>query len=195
MRKMFVMGMAVLCICSLAFAGDEAKAVKADANKWAVEQPMKSTPLNNVTKMDMEGKRTAMCCCGAEFTVTANAPTVDDAGTSYYMCGEGCREVYMKWSKPEQEKAHATWRTKYDQVQLVTNAWMAGEKKMAKCGCGAEFTVTESAPVLMENGMKMYCCGAGCHEQFMKMSATDRMNVETAMLKGETKEMKADKNN
>ena len=197
MRRLWISILAALCICSMAFAGDEAKATaKMPANKWAVEQPMKAMPLNNVVKMDMEGKRTALCCCGAEFTVTATAPTVEDAGTTYYMCGDGCREMYMKSSKEEQTKTHADWRVKYDQVSLATNTWMADDKKMAKCGCGAEFTVTETSPIVMENGMKSYCCGAGCHEHFMKMSANDRMSAELGMLKGDVKaEMKAERKN
>lgn len=182
MRKLFVMTMAALCICSMAFAGDEAKATKMQANKWAVEQPMKAMPLNNVIKMDADGKRTALCCCGAEFTVTSNAPTVERPPTTFYMCGEGCKEMTLKASKEEEAKTMAAWNAKYSTYTLASNT-----KTWAKCGCGKEFDVTPTSLVVSENGMKIYCCSEACHTAFKLKSADDRQSAQLSALKSSMK--------
>lgn len=41
-------------------------------------------------------------------------------------------------------------------------------KQTALCGCGMEFEVTASTPVVDANGMTFYCCGPGCHEHVAK---------------------------
>lgn len=161
--------------CMAAFA-----VVAKDAPKS--ESAHKHIPLNNVVKMDQAGKRTALCCCGYEFTVTDNAPVFARGGTNFYMCGEGCKEVAAKESQEESEKTYAAWEKKYSAATLWNNLMTRDGKQMAKCGCGAEFTVKETTPVVLENGMKMYCCGDGCHEHFLKMAEAERLQAEQKFL-------------
>lgn len=171
MRRILVMLMGCALI-SAAVAKDMPKS----------ESSHKQIPLNNVVKTDKDGKQTALCCCGHEFTVTETAPTYTRGGTTFYMCGEGCREAVMKESQAESEKTYAEWETKYSAATLWSNVITRDGKPMAKCGCGAEFTVKETTPVVLENGMKLYCCGDGCHEHFLKMSSTERLQAERKLM-------------
>jgi hypothetical protein len=138
-----------------------------------------TAPLNNVVRVAADGKRTALCCCGHEFAVTDKSPTMSHDGTSFFMCGEACKAAALAATPQEAAKTMAEWRAKFDKAPLATNAVSAGGKTTAVCGCGAAFTVTDRSPVIVENGVKLYCCGDACHEHLLKMSAGDRMALET----------------
>jgi hypothetical protein len=178
MRKIMMSLLAVAALCSLALAEEgTATAVHKSAHK------MVNKSLNNVVKMNADGKREALCCCGAEFTVTDNAPTMDHDGTLFYMCGEGCKQMALKATKAETAKTMADWRKKYKTYKLADNTFQKDGKTWAKCGCGKEFEVTADSPRVTENGETNYCCSKECHDSFAALSDKDRLTKEVAMLK------------
>ena len=136
-------------------------------------------PLNNVVRVGADGKRTALCCCGHEFAVSDKSPTMPHDGTSFYMCGEACKAAAVAATPQETAKTMTAWRAKFDKAPFATNAVSAGGKMTAVCGCGEVFAVTDQSPVIVENGVKLYCCGEACHEHLLKMSASERMALET----------------
>jgi len=138
-----------------------------------------STPLNNVVRVADDGKRTALCCCGHEFTVTDKSPTMSHDGTTFFMCGDACKAAAVAATPQESAKTLADWRAKFDQEPLPTNAVAKGGRTTAVCGCGKVFTVTEQSPVIVENGARLYCCGEACHEHLLKLPAAERMALET----------------
>ena len=138
-----------------------------------------SVPLNNVVRVGADGKRTALCCCGHEFAVSDKSPTMSHDGTSFYMCGEACKAAAVAATPQETAKTMAGWRAKFDQTSFATNAVATGGKTTAVCSCGGVFAVTDQSPVIVENGVKLYCCGEACHEHLLKMSASERMALET----------------
>jgi hypothetical protein len=138
-----------------------------------------SAPLNNVVRIGADGKRTALCCCGHEFTVSDKSPSLTHDGTSFAMCGEACKEAASAASPKETAMTMAAWRAKFDKTPFATNAVSAGGKTTAFCGCGEVFAVTDRSPVIVENGVKLYCCGEACHEHLLKMSASERLALET----------------
>ena len=138
-----------------------------------------SVPLNNVVRVGADGKRTALCCCGHEFAVSDKSPTMLHDGTSFYMCGEACKAAAGAATPQETAKTMTAWRAKFDQTSFATNAVSTGGKTTAVCGCGEVFAVTDQSPVIVENGVKLYCCGEACHEHLLKMSASERMALET----------------
>ena len=182
MRWILVAVMACLMACGAANAGDK-QAVKTGDASGVVAVTHVHKPLNNVVKMDAAGKRTALCCCGYEFTVTDNAPTLDHDGILFYMCGEGCKEMAMKATPDESAKTMEAWWKKYDGVKLADNTYAKDGKTMATCACGANFTVTDKTPYLAENGLKLYLCGEGCAEHFRAMTATERLTPERKFVK------------
>ncbi len=177
MRKsMFIMA-SLMAMSTIAFA--------AGAMKSGTKAAMQSaaTPLNNVVKMDADGHRKALCCCRAEFTVTDNAPTMDHAGTTFYMCGEGCKEMAMKATREQTAVMIADWHEKYATYPVPTNTFVSDGKLWAKCGCGKEFELKDQSLAIIENGHASYCCSEACHEGFMKLSAAERLQKEMAILK------------
>jgi hypothetical protein len=179
---MSLLAVAVLCCWSFAHDGQGAEATTASMEKPAATSMMQ--PMNNVVKMEKDGKRTALCCCGHEFTVTENAPSMEHSGTLFYMCGEGCKEVAMKATAEENAKTMAAWHEKYDVMTLMSNTHEKDGKQMATCACGAEFTVSETSPRITENGVTMYLCGEGCKEMFTKKTADERMGAEMKVVSG-----------
>ncbi len=138
-----------------------------------------SAPLNNVTKVGPDGKRTALCRCGHEFAVSEKSPSMSHDGTTFFMCGEACRAAATAATPQEAAKTMAEWHAKFEKTPLATNAVAKGGRTTAVCGCGAVFPVTDQSPVIVENGMKLYCCGEACHEKLLKMSAGERLTLET----------------
>jgi len=180
MRRISIVIFGVVALYGLCIGSDK-PAVATGETAVKSHQHM---PLNNVVKMDAEGKRTALCCCGYEFTVTPTAPTMDHEGTSFYMCGEGCKEMAMKATPEENAKTMAAWHEKYDALSMADNTHMKDGARMATCVCGAEFAVTENTPIVTENGVTMYLCGEGCAEHFSAMSADERLTPEKKVAAG-----------
>ncbi len=190
MRRTLTVALMLACICSIALAGDDYK-TSATPTKTpaAAEMKMNAMPMNNVMMMTADGKRMAMCGCGKEFEVTDKS-MVMKGSPAMYCCSPECHEHAMKMSKEEMEKGMAEWSTKFMAVEMPSNMKMAGEKKMATCGCGTEFEVTDKSPMIWENGVKMYCCTDKCHEMMLGMSEADRMSAEMKLLKPMVKETK-----
>lgn len=185
MRKILSSLLAVVCACSLAFCA-EAPAKKAEKTPVIAEMAMmKSMPMNNVCMMSADGKRTAMCGCGKEFAVDAKSPMMNDGGMTMYCCSQECHDHAMKMTGEEKAKGMETWAAAFMKKAetMPTNTTMKGEKKMAMCGCGTEFAVTDKSPMMCENGVHMYCCSEKCHEMMSKMSAEDRMSAQMKIIK------------
>jgi hypothetical protein len=177
MRKFMFILTGIAAIGTLAFAAGSSK-----TSKTAFPAPV--APLNNVVKMDAAGHRTALCCCGAVFTVRDDSPTMDHGATTFYMCSEGCKEAALN-STPEQTAVTmANWHEKYATYALPTNTFERDGKLWARCGCGKEFQPTADTPVIIENGYASYCCSEACHQAFMSLSAADRLAKEMAELNG-----------
>ena len=176
MRKSMFILIGLAAICTFAFAAGGAKTGIKAANQSA------ATPLNNVVKMDADGHRTALCCCRAEFTVTDKAPIMDHAGTTFYMCGEGCKEMAMKATPEQTAVTMADWHEKYATFALPTNTFVKDGRLWAKCACGKEFELTDQSLAVIENGHASYCCSKACHEGFVKLSAAERLQREMAIL-------------
>lgn len=136
-------------------------------------------PLNNVVRVAADGQRTALCCCGKEFTVSDSSPTMIHDGTTFFMCSDACKAAAVAATPQEAAKTMSEWHAKYAKESLATNAVARDGKTTAVCGCGKTFTVTEQSPAVEENGTRLYCCSEACHEHLMKMSAAERMAVET----------------
>lgn len=188
MRSLLVSMLSIACLCSLAFSGEEA-AKKAEMAKAHGEMKADAghmhMPMNNVFMMKEDGSRMAMCGCGKEFAVTDKSPMVQNGGMTMYCCSQECHDHAAKASKEEMEQMMGTWMKGYDAKMgsMAANTMMADGKKMAKCGCGKEFAVTDKSPMICENGVMMYCCSEQCHEMMMKMSAEDRMSAEMKVVK------------
>jgi hypothetical protein len=150
----------------------------------AVAKSGQTEVLNNIIKMDAAGARTALCCCGAEFTVTDNSPTIDHGGTTFYLCGDGCKQMADKATAAENAKTMKAWHKKFRAVKLVTNSYQQDGKEMATCLCGKTLTVTRSTPYVTENGVKMYLCSDACSSALHGMSADARMAKELDVIKG-----------
>jgi hypothetical protein len=182
---MLIVSLLVIAVSASANPPDhKADAPAAKTSTTTVTKVQSTTaPLNNVVRTAADGTRTALCCCGHEFTVTAKSPTYEHGGTTFYMCGDACKASAMAASPADAAKSLAEWRTKFDAEMLATNAKTADGKTTAVCGCGKSFTVTDSSPVVTENGVRMYCCSPACHDHFMKMSADQRLAEETKIAK------------
>jgi hypothetical protein len=186
-RWMLVL-VAAVAITGLA-AADEAAPAAASAGQEAhggmsKHAAKESAILNNVVKMDAAGSRTALCCCGAEFTVTANAPTMTHGGTLFYLCGDGCKQTAEKATPAEGAKVMKAWHKKYTGYKLPDNTTMKDGRKMATCLCGKTFAVTSSSHFIIENGIKTYLCSEACNTALHGTSAEDRLAKEMAELKG-----------
>ena len=138
-----------------------------------------SAPLNNVVRLAADGTRTALCCCGSEFTVTDQTPTMDHNGTTFFMCSAGCKEASASATPQATAKTMAAWKAKFAKENLATNAVTEKGVTTAICGCGKSFTVSAKTPVVTENGVKMYCCSPACHDKVAGMSTGDRMAMES----------------
>ncbi len=193
MRRFWTITIALVCICNLAFADDQAKATKPDMPKMA--PTMTSDHLNNVIAMDASTSRTALCACGAEFKVTDKSPTIMRGDETDYCCTPGCHDMFMSASKEAQDKMMSEyWASKFPFDKMATNATMKDGKKMATCLCGKPVEVTDNTPKVTENGVTMYLCSEACSTMLHGMTAKDRMDKEVAMMKAQPKaEMKADK--
>jgi hypothetical protein len=167
-------------------AGEKTKAaMKTSEPDSAAATTQWHKPLNNVIKMDATGKRTALCCCGAEFTVTDNAPTLDHDRTLFYMCGEGCKEMALKATPEENAKTMVAWHKKYDVLKMADNTYIQDGKTMATCVCGRKFAVTDLTPYVTENGVKLYLCSEDCNEHIRSAAADQRMAAEMKVVKAE----------
>ena len=129
--------------------------------------------MNNVY-MSKDGKKMAMCGCGAEFEVSDKTASMDMHGMTMYACGPECAE-HMKTATAEEMAAGMdAWQTKFAAKEMMSNAMMKDGHNMATCACGQSFEVTASTPCVVEDGMKMNACCAGCAEHVMKASAEER---------------------
>lgn len=182
MRWILVTLMACLMVFGVANAGGTKTAASTSDASGVAAVSQWHKPLNNVVMMDATGKRRALCCCGAEFTVTDNAPTMDHDGTLFYLCGEGCREAAMKATKEETAKTMDAWQKKYEVLKLPDNTFTKDGKTMATCVCGAKFTVTDKTPYVTENGVRLYLCGDGCAEHIRSSASTERLTAEMKVL-------------
>jgi CDGSH-type Zn-finger protein len=178
--------MAAACICSLAFAADT-PAMKADEKTpmKAEKMMMKTMPMNNVYMMKEDGSRMAMCGCGKEFAVDAKSPMMMNGAMSMYCCSQECHDHAAKMSKEEMATGMETWMANFmpKMDAMPTNTMMKADAKMAMCGCGKEFAVTDKSMMICENGVNMYCCSEACHAMMMKMSAEDRMAAQMKIVK------------
>jgi hypothetical protein len=182
MRKLVLALVAIFAICNLSFAGDYSSSTpKAEAK--TVSKTAHTPPLNNVIRMDADGNRTALCCCGAEFKVTENAPIMDHDGTHFYMCGDGCKQMAMKATKTENAKTMKAWKEKYRTITLKDNTFVRDGNTWANCPCGKEFEVTKTTPMVRENGVKLYCHNQDCYDQVVAMSQDNRLQKEMALVK------------
>jgi hypothetical protein len=155
------------------------------AVKAMTRGPQAAVPLNNVIRTSPDNTRTALCRCGKEFTVTDKSPTYESGGTTFYLCSDACKSAAMATKPAEAMQSLATWRTKFATEKLASNVKTEAGKRTAVCGCGKTFTVTDSSPVIVENGVRMYCCSDACHDQFVKMSASQRMGTEMKVARGD----------
>lgn len=74
----------------------------------------------------------------------------------------------------------ATGEVSLASMHAVNNVFAVKDgKQTALCGCGKEFEVTASSPVMDANGMVFYCCGPECHEHAMK-STPEEMQLGMA---------------
>ena len=185
MKKVLVVILGIVVLCSLSFAGDtqSAQATSA-APHTGVHKTMKAEhPLNNVIAMDASGTRTAKCMCGKEFQVSKDSPVVTRGDGSYYCCSEGCHDMYMKADKASQTKMfNDSWKT-FPSDKMVTNAVMKDGKETATCLCGKTVDVTKTTPKVTENGVTMYLCSDACKTALHGMAANDRMDKELAVVK------------
>ncbi len=193
MRRFWTITVAVVCICSLTFADDQAKATAPEVLK--VAPAMTSDHLNNVIMMDATGSRTALCACEKEFQVTDKSPTILRGDEADYCCTPGCHEMFMSASKEAQDKMMSEyWKSKFPFDKMATNVTMKDSKKVATCLCGNPVEVTDKTPKVTENGITMYLCSDACATALHGMTAKVRMDKELAMMKTLPKaEMKADK--
>jgi hypothetical protein len=67
--------------------------------------------------------------------------------------------------------ASAAVNGNFVRLNNVFSVSAAGERK-ALCGCGTEFVVSESSPVISSGRLTMYRCSADCMEQAMRRSAS-----------------------
>ncbi|MBI5059467.1 hypothetical protein HZB60_06770 [candidate division KSB1 bacterium] len=172
MRSYLIGVLVTACVCSLVFAGD-LTTVK---------------PGNNVFKMTTTGERTGLCGCTKEFPVSDKSPSLSAEGTDMYCCSPECHDHASKATKEESTAMMATWKKAWDLKvpDLWANAKEVEDKegtKMATCACGKKFTVETKTPVILENGVALYCCSDACHTQLTKMSALDRYKAELALIK------------
>jgi predicted peroxiredoxin len=158
----------------------------AGTGKGAASGSTTATPLNNIVKMDAHGKRTVLCCCLNEFTLTDGAPSMDHGGTTFYMCGEGCKEMAMKSTPAQTAETMTNWNAKYATYRLADNTFQKSGKTWAKCGCGKEFEVTDKSLAVVENGVTMFCCTQACHEIASKMGSSERLASELKVVGAST---------
>ena len=192
MRKVLVVILGIVVLCSLSFAGDtqSAQATSAAPAHTGVHKTMKGDhPLNNVIVMDASGTRSARCLCGKEFVVTKDSPTITRGEGIYYVHADGCRDMYMKSDKAAQTKMFSDYWKTYPMDKMANNTMMKDGKEMATCLCGKVFEVTKTSPKVTENGMTIYLCSDACTTALHGMAANDRTDKELAMLK--TKEAPA----
>lgn len=135
-------------------------------------------PLNNVYAVKDEHK-TALCCCGKEFEVTAETASTNIHGLTMYSCGPECATKMKSASAEEMIKAITEWEKSFGAKEMATNVMMQDGKKMATCACGGTFEVGTKTPCVVENGMKLNACCDGCAEHVMKASSEER----SAMMK------------
>ncbi len=135
-------------------------------------------PLNNVIRLDRDGTRTALCCCGAEFKVSDKTTSLPREGTTFFMCTQACRDASAKETPAQAQRTLATWREKYAGVKLASNLAVKDGQQTALCGCGKSFVVAKDTPVLEENGVRLYCCGEECHQALLRMTPETRLAKE-----------------
>jgi YHS domain-containing protein len=174
-----------LCLTTAAIAAEYGTQAAAPAKSSSRAKTSSTTNevLNNVVKMDAQGSRTALCCCGAEVTVADDTPTLDRNGTHFYFCGQGCRDAAEKASKAESAKTMKSWRKKFSAYKLASNAYQKDGKELATCLCGKTVEVTKSTPSISENGVTLYLCSTACKTALHGASPEDRLGKEMAMLK------------
>lgn len=132
--------------------------------------------LNNVYAVKDEHK-TAMCCCGKEFEVTAETASMNIHGLTMYSCGPECASKMKNASAEEMIKAIMAWEKSFAGKEMASNCRMQDGKKMATCACGSVFEVGAKTPCVVENGVKLNTCCEGCAEHVMKASPEERAGM------------------
>jgi YHS domain-containing protein len=180
MRKVLITLLSALLVCSVVFAQEgktEGKPAKKPVDKAKMEV------MNNVTKMDKDGARTALCLCGKEVSVADNTPTYEKDGTTYYLCSDACKDKATKASKADLDQMMREWRKKFKEAKVVNNVFMKEGKPWANCVCGKVFEVNSiTTPKMQENGVAVYLCSDACKTQMHTMTAADRMGKEKAII-------------
>jgi hypothetical protein len=184
MRKLLVVVLGLLFVCSLAFAADTPTDVKKDvkAEKVAAAVTMTSEHLNNVTKMDAKGDRTALCVCGQEFQVTDKSPMILRGDETDYCHNQACHDMFLQASKEAQDKMIADfWANTFPFDKMATNKFMKDGKEVATCLCGKSVDVNDKTPHVTENGVTLYLCSDACTTALHGLSAKMRMEKEMAL--------------
>lgn len=180
MRKVLIALLSAFLVCSVVFA-QEGKTEGKPAKK-PVER-VRTEVMNNVTKMDKDGVRTAICLCGKDVAVADNTPTFEKDGTTYYLCSEDCKVKATKSSKADLDQMMRDWRKKFKEAKLVNNVFMKENRPWANCVCGKTFEVNAlSTPKMQENGVTVYLCSDACKSQMHTMTAADRLDKEKAIV-------------
>ena len=180
MRKTLVLILSAVVVCSGAFASDTPKDVKAET--IAAPATITSEHLNNVTKMDVKGDRTALCVCGQEFQVTDKSPMILRGDETHYCHNQECHEMFMKTSKEAQDKMISDfWTNTFPWDKMATNKFAKDGKDVATCLCGKSVDVNDKTPRVTENGVTLYLCSEACATALHGMSAKMRMEKEMAV--------------
>lgn len=170
---------ALMATCGMPHGDDAVKhadhEMKAEAHAEYTHMHM---PLNNVVKIDDEGKRTALCGCGMEINVDDKTVFYKDDKLTFWACGDNCKNMMANATDEERTMMMGAWHTKFAAYELADNTFMKDDVLMAKCACGAEIVVDDKTLKVVENGMKVYCCGPGCHDMFTAMNDDKRLEVE-----------------
>ncbi len=174
MRKALGMLLMLAMIALPAFAG-EGHDHSADAVKTASGEVQMGTmhAMNNVY-MSKDGKKMAMCGCGKEFEVTDKTASTDVHGMTMYACGPDCAEKMKTATAEEMAAGMDAWHKKFAAKEMASNVTVKDGHPIATCACGQSFEVNAETPYIVEDGMKMHACCAGCANHVMKASAEER---------------------
>jgi YHS domain-containing protein len=175
-----VLILSAVAVCSVALAADAPKDVKAE--KIAAPATITSEHLNNITKMDAQGNRTALCVCGQEFQVTDKSPMILRGDETDYCHNQECHDMFLKAPKEAQEKMIGDfWTSTFPFDKMATNKFMKDGKEVATCLCGKSVDVNDKTPRVTENGVTLYLCSDACQSSLHGMSAKMRMEKEMAV--------------
>jgi len=189
--RAFVLSLAAIFICgTLALAQDAPKAPTGAAKSSVAKTSNAARAehqkvvhgerhvLNNVVRMTADGKMTALCCCGKEFTVADNSPTMKHGDATFYLCSDACKAKMDKATPTQVDQTMSTWHRKYKGMKLTSNAVTKDGRKVATCLCGKTFNVTKATESISENGVVVYVCSDACAANMHNMSPADRLAKE-----------------